>query len=63
MASIKNQTSVQTIERTPRQIVYPAEEAAVMVGSTPVARYASWADHRGAISRSADDARIVALAR
>lgn len=63
MAIIDGQTPVQTIERSPRQIVYPAKEAAVMVGSTPVARYASWADHRSAIRRSADDARSAALAR
>ncbi|WP_336342622.1 hypothetical protein [Halalkalicoccus ordinarius] len=63
MAIIHGQTPAQTIERSPRQIVYPAKEAAVMVGSTPVARYASWADHRSAIRRSADDARSAALAR
>lgn len=63
MAIIHGQTPAQTIERTPRQIVFPAKEAAPLVGGTPVARYASWADHRSAIRRSADDARSAALAR
>ena len=63
MAIIYGQTPVQTIERSPRQAVRPASEAAALVGSTPVARYASWADHRSAIRRSAADARSVALAR
>lgn len=63
MAILHGQTPAQTIERTPRQIVFPAREAATLVGSTPVARYASWADHRSAIRRSADDARSTALAR
>lgn len=55
--------SIQMIERVPRETVYPAKEVAHLVGTTPVARYSSWADHRSAIRRSADDARSVALAR
>jgi hypothetical protein len=63
MASIRKQTSSQMIERAPRQTVFSAREAAALVGGTPVARYASWADHRSAIRRSAEDARSAALAR
>lgn len=63
MAIIYGQTPAQSIERSPRQAVRPASEAAALVGSTPVARYASWPDHRSAIRRSADDARSAALAR
>lgn len=63
MAIIYGQTPEQTIERFPRQAVRSASEAAALVGTTPVSRYASWADHRSAIRRSADDARSAALAR
>lgn len=62
MANIQKQSS-QMIGRAPRQTVYPASEAAALVGDTPVVRYASWADHRNAIRRSAEDARSAALAR
>lgn len=63
MATIPKKTSSQMKERAPRQTVFPASEAAALVGNTPAVRYASWADHRSAIRRSADDARSDALAR
>lgn len=63
MASIHEQTSAKEIEHAPRQPVFPASEAAALVGATPVARYASWADHRSAIRQSVEDTRARALAR
>lgn len=63
MATNQNPTGSPMIESPSRETVVPASEAAALVGDTPVARYASWADHRSAIRRSAEDAHADALAR
>lgn len=41
----------------PRVPVFPASEAARLVGSTPAVRYATWDDHRREIRLTAEDAR------
>lgn len=63
MATIHAQTVPMSPEQIFRPTVFPASEAATLVGATPVARYASWADHRSEIRRWAEDAKAHALAR
>lgn len=63
MASIPIQTQHRPTEYVlyPEVPVVPSRE--VRVGATPVARYASWSDHRHQIRQAADQARAQHLAR
>lgn len=42
---------------SPRVPTLPTRDVAPLVGTTPVARYATWDDHRRAIRLAAEEAR------
>ncbi|MFC7008356.1 hypothetical protein [Halalkalicoccus salilacus] len=63
MATIPIQTQARATEHViyPELVAVPSRE--VRVGATPVARYASWSDHRHQIRQAAEQARAGRLAR
>lgn len=63
MATIPIQTQPRATEHViyPEVVTVPSRE--VRVGVTPVARYATWDDHRRQIRQSAEQARAGRLAR